>query len=116
MTTQRALVIALTLLAGPAAAQPAATLLRIGPDEAVALALEHDLTLRAERLGPAIAATETAGAVSAWSPSVFSHVSANNNRTAAATAFDASSSIATQEQISSDLGVAQRLPWGTSYS
>ena len=101
------------LLARLASAQP--VVLPLSPDEAVALALEHNLRLKSARLGPQIADLDVRTTTTAWTPQLFSNLFDASIQTPASSAFDTASRQITDHRLGSEVGVAQQLPWGTTY-
>ena len=89
--------------------------LRLTVDDAVRLALDHNVDLAADRLDPQIGDTRVAAAAAAFKPAISSNVQRNNQ-------LQAPSSFLVPTPTRSDVvtttfGVNQRLPWfGTSYS
>jgi HAE1 family hydrophobic/amphiphilic exporter-1 len=83
--------------------------------EAVALALEHTLQLRADRLGPEIAALAERSAETSWTPSLFSRLFNVSSQTPSTSSFDAAVNQLSADRFGSEVGIAQRLPWGASY-
>jgi outer membrane protein len=118
-TLFHSLVVTATLLASSmtAAAQPAQTGQRTLPltvEEAVRLALEHNLDLKADRLDPQISDTRVAGAVGAFKPSFNTGIQ-RNNQIQPPVGFLVPTPTAT-DAVTSNAGVSQRLPWfGTTY-
>jgi outer membrane protein len=111
--------------AAPAAAQRAAPAhpapsgapseLRLTVEEAVKMALEHNVDLAAARLDPQIGDAQVAAAAGAFKPSLTSSVNSNNQLQPPSSFLVP---IATRTNVmASTAGVAQTLPWfGTSYS
>jgi outer membrane protein TolC len=112
----------ITLAAAPAAAQqpprqePPARQLTLSLDEAVRLALEHNLDLVVQRLEPGVASARVSQAQSAYLPVLGSTV-LRNSQVEPPSSFLVGSSGVTTKYTSVDVGLGQRLPWlGTSYS
>jgi outer membrane protein len=98
--------------AAPAAAPPST--LRLTVDEAVKMALDHNVDLSAERIDPQISDTEVAAAVGAFSPT-FSTSLQRNNQLEPPASFLVPTATRT-DVITSSVGLNQKLPWfGTSY-
>jgi outer membrane protein len=70
---------------------------------------------RTQRLGPEIAALGERSAATNWTPSLFSRLFSVSSQTPAASSFDAAINRLSADRFGSEVGVAQRLPWGTSY-
>jgi outer membrane protein len=96
----------------PAARPAEGPEMKITADEAVRMALENNLGVRADRLGPQISSVTVAQARGFYKPSLFSNTRTSNNTSPpdfqATGANDPSSS----ENISTDFGLRQQLPWG----
>src|SRR5437764_3509323 len=105
-----------TLLAGGAAAsaQTPATA-RLSVDDAVKMALDNNVDLKADRLDPQISDTRVAAAAGVFKPSLNSSV-VSNNQLQPPSSFLIPSATRT-EVMTTTAGVGQRLPWyGTSYN
>jgi outer membrane protein TolC len=117
---KRALQATTTLLvlfvASQALAQTAApSTLRLGVEEAVTMALEHNVDLAADRLDPQIGDTRVAAASGAFKP-VFSSNVDRNNELQPPSSFLIPTSTRT-DIVTSKVGLVQQLPWlGTSYA
>jgi outer membrane protein TolC len=87
--------------------------LRLAADDAVTMALENNLGVQAERLGPRISTLNVASARALFAPRLQS-----NTLTRSATsppdflAQAGATEITTTERMSTSVGVAQNLPWG----
>ena len=88
--------------------------LRLTPERAVALALEHDLELKRDRFGPQIADLDVSAAMTAWTPELSTHVVGAGSEAPLTSAVDQGQFL-TDRQLSSELAMSQRLPWGSSY-
>ena len=103
----------LALAAATVSAQTPSTL-RLTVDEAVMLALDHNVDLAVDRLDPQISDTRVAAANAAFLPTLNSGVNRNNQLQP-----PSSFLIPTPTQtdaVTSSAGMSQRLPWwGTSY-
>src|SRR5206468_10349452 len=88
---------------------------RITADEAVKMALEHNIDLNVDRLDPQISDTRVAAAAGVFKPAITSSLQRNSQVQPPANFL---TPIATQSDVvTSNAGLAQRLPWlGTSYS
>jgi outer membrane protein TolC len=95
----------------PAAQTGAVT--RISADDAVRMALENNLGIQAQRLGPEIGTFEVAQARAAYAPALFS-----TTQTRSATSppdFLASGGVSettTSDRLQTNLGLQQNVPWG----
>jgi len=104
-------------LAAHASAQTntAPATLRLTVDDAVKLALDHNVDLAGDRLGPQISDMRLAAAAGAFRPTVASGIN-TNNQTLPPTSLLFPTPTST-DVVSANAGVAQRLQWfGTSYS
>lgn len=88
--------------------------LRLTPERAVALALEHDLELKRDRLGPQIADLDVRAALTPWTPELSTSVQRANSEFPLTSAIDQGQRL-TDRQLSSEVALSQRLPWGSSY-
>src|SRR5262245_41486290 len=105
----------LAAAAGAAVAQTPPDTLRLTADEAVSMALEQNVDLRADRLDPQISDTRVAAAAGAFRPTIASSV-LSNNQLQPPSNFLLPSATRT-DVVTSNAGFAQRLPWfGTSYN
>src|SRR5262245_53896327 len=97
----------------PAASAPAT--LRLTVDDAVKLALDHNVDLAADRLDPQISDTRGAAAVGQFKPSLNTNL-ASNNQLQPPSSFLIPTATRT-DVVTTNAGLAQRLPWfGTTYS
>jgi hydrophobic/amphiphilic exporter-1 (mainly G- bacteria), HAE1 family len=107
-------------LAASASAQPAQTAqapetLRLGVDEAVKMALEHNVDLNADRLDPQISDTRVAAAAGVFRPTFTTSVQ-SNNQLQPPSSFLIPTPTRT-DLTSTNAGLSQRLPWlGTTYN
>lgn len=108
-------VVAAAALLEPRAASAQPAPLMLSSDQAVSLALDHNLRLQSARLGPDVAALDVTTTTTAWTPQLFSRLFDASAETPASSAFDTASRRIVEHRLGSEVGVAQRLPWGTSY-
>ncbi len=89
--------------------------LRLTVGEAVKMALDNNVDLKADRLDPQISDTRVAAAAGAFKPTISSSMQSNNQLLPPASLLFP---IATRtDAVSSNAGVGQKLPWfGTSYN
>ena len=87
--------------------------LQISADDAVKLALENNLGIRAERLGPQIGTYAVSQARAQYAPSLFS-TSTKRNSTSPPDflASGGVSTTTTSDRIQTNVGVQQNVPWG----
>ncbi|CAN5693367.1 TolC family protein [soil metagenome] len=93
--------------------QPSGPQVQISSDEAVRMALENNLGIKAERLGPQIGTYGVSQARAQYAPSLFS-TSTKRNATSPPD-FLASGGVAettTSDRLQTNLGVQQNVPWG----
>jgi outer membrane protein len=102
-------------VASMVSAQTAPPTVSISADDAVKMALEHNIDLNVDRLDPRISDTRVAAAAGAFKPAITSSVQRNSQVLPPANFL---TPIATEsDAVSSSAGLAQRLPWfGTSYN
>jgi outer membrane protein len=85
--------------------------LQITADEAVRMALENNLGIRAERLSPQVQALVVSQTRAAYAPVVFSNTTKNSNSNPPQN-FLAGNNFVTNGGFRSNAGVAQQLKWG----
>src|SRR5215467_10203078 len=90
--------------------------LRLTIDEAVNLALEHNLGIKFQRVDPQIRDVGIAQARSLWAPQLTSSLSSTNQTQAATSFLSGGASSIGSGQVTTGLGLSQQLPWGGSYS
>src|SRR5437899_6288856 len=101
-------------IAATASAQTPPTL-RLPVDEAVSMALEHNVDLNADRLDPQISDTRVAAAAGVFKPTLNTAVNSNNQLVPPANFLIPTPT--RTDLVTSTAGVSQRLPWyGTTYS
>ena len=103
-----------------ATAQPAAPAAgparRLTVDEAVSMALESNLGIKADRLGPQIEDDAVAQARGVFAPNVFSGLTRNSNTQQTLSFTQALNPTFTNTGFTNTTGIQQRLPWaGGSY-
>src|SRR4051812_28874255 len=92
-----------------ALAQAPATPLILSVDEAVKLALENNLTLKADRLDPQIGDTRVAAASGLFAPTIASNINRNNQLQPPSNLL---SPVSTRtDVVTTNVGLNQRLPW-----
>lgn len=104
----------LTTTAAAAAAtleQPQGPVRRLSIDEAVALALEQNVNLQVDRIDPQVADIAISVARSGWTPTFFSNVQTRSQTNPTTDIFGGAASI-TNDNLTSQAGVQQSLPWG----
>ncbi|MCR4375463.1 MAG: TolC family protein, partial [Acidobacteria bacterium] len=104
----------LGLLSATAAAQqapPAGPVLPLSMAQAEAMALESNLGLKADRLGPDIAAENLASARSAFIPALSTSFSRSSTERASTNVFEGSASSVTSRAVLVSSTVNQQLPW-----
>ena len=89
--------------------------LRLTVDEAVKMALDHNVDLAADRLDPQISDTRVAAANGAFRPTINTGINSNNQLLPPSNFL---TPVAQENDVvSSNAGLSQKLPWfGTSYS
>jgi outer membrane protein TolC len=91
--------------------QPQGPVRRLSIDEAVALALEQNVDLQVDRIDPQVQDLAISVAKSGWTPAFFSNFT-NRSQTNPPTDIFGGASTITNENMSSQVGVQQALPWG----
>ena len=91
---------------------PSGPMRRLSVDDAVAMALEKNLGLRAERLNPQIQDLSVAQARAAFTPEFFSTFRTASNESPSSTFLAGTAETITDDQFISNLGVQQSVPWG----
>src|SRR4051812_21316763 len=99
----------------PSGAQSNPGSLRISPESAVSLALANNLNLESARRSPEIAEFGVRAAEAAWAPSIVATLGQRRADSPASTSFDRTLGVLTDREVSSDVVLSQRLPWGASY-
>jgi outer membrane protein TolC len=114
---RKILFIVLCSFAAPVSAQTpvSQSTLRLTVDEAVKMALDHNVDLSADRLDPQISDTRVAAAAGAFKPTFNTTVNRNNQLQPPSSFLIPTAT--RNDVVTSNAGVAQRLPWfGTTYS
>jgi outer membrane protein TolC len=107
--------LAVAAFAATASAQTTPAALRLTVDDAVKMALESNIDLNTDRLDPQISDTRVAAAAGAFRPTIATSAQRNNQLQPPAS-FLVPTTTRT-DAMSSNAGLAQRLPWfGTSYN
>jgi outer membrane protein TolC len=103
------------LLTGAIVSAQTPAALRLTVEDAVKMALDHNVDLNADRLDPQISDTRVAAASAAFLPTINSGVN-RNNQLQPPSSFLIPLPTST-DAVTSNAGLSQRLPWlGTSYS
>jgi outer membrane protein len=93
--------------------QPTGPQLQLSVDEAVRMALENNLGVKAERLGPQIGTYGVAQARAQYAPSLFSNSTKRNSTTPPdILASGGLGSTSTSDRVQTNLGLQQFIPWG----
>lgn len=101
----------------PQAASPADALTRrLTVDDAVRLALENNLGLRAVRLAPQVQDLAVAQARAAWTPAFTTSVVQASADTPSTSFLSGGQSFTTDNRLATNVSVQQLLPFGSSYS
>ena len=85
---------------------------RLTADEAVSMALEQNLGLRAERLGPQIQDLGVAQSRAAFVPNFFSTLRTTSDESPSSSFLAGSAETITDDQFNSNIGVRQNVAWG----
>ena len=96
-------------------ATPAPTTRRLTVEDAVKLALEHNLGVQVARVNPQIQDYNIAQARASWAPNLTTSLSTNSNTNPPRDVFAGSQGRVTNERTSGGVGVEQNLPWGGGF-
>lgn len=97
----------------PPSQEPSGPEIRLTADEAVRMALENNLGLQAERLGPRISTLNVASARALFAPRLQSNTSTRSSTNPPDfLAQGGATDVTTSERIYTSVGVVQNLPWG----
>jgi outer membrane protein TolC len=91
--------------------QPQGPVRRLSIEEAVALALEQNINLQVDRINPQVQDLSVSVARSGWTPAFFSNFT-NRSQTNPPTDIFGGAATVTNENLTSQVGVQQLLPWG----
>jgi outer membrane protein TolC len=91
--------------------QPQVPVRRLSIDEATALALEQNINLQVDRINPQVQDLSVSVATSGWTPAFFSNFT-NRSQTNPPTDIFGGAATVTNENMTSQVGVQQLLPWG----
>ena len=105
----------LAFLIAPVGSARAQSAFRLSAEEAVALAMDHDLGLKRDRFGPKIAELDVGATTTAWTPSFFTRLFGGSSESPTTSTFEDGHTGLTERQMSSTVGISQRLRWGASY-
>lgn len=89
---------------------------QLSSDEAVRLALENNLGLKADRLGPQIQELGIAQARSFWTPAFTTRFLANSADTPSTNVFSGGAIKVNDSRVATEVGVTQVLPTGGNYT
>ena len=110
-----AILLVVLMSAAAASAQTPPASLRLSVDEAVKMALDHNVDLAADRLDPQIGDTEVAAANGAFKPTLNTSLQRNNQLQPPASFLIPTAT--RTDVLGSNVALDQRLPWfGTSYN
>jgi outer membrane protein len=96
----------------PAVTGAATSTLNVSADEAVKMALENNLGLRADRLGPEIETFGVAQARAAYAPTLTSLTTSRSSTNPPTDFLTGASNILTDDRFSANAGIEQLVPWG----
>lgn len=100
----------------PQAQTPAAPAVRkITVQDAVQLALEHNLGVRVARVNPQIQDYGVAQARAAWTPTLTSNIATNSSTNPPNSVLSGGEEAITNDQFSTGLGVQQNVKWGGGF-
>jgi outer membrane protein TolC len=92
-------------------AQPQGPVRRLTSDEAVLMALERNVNLQVDRIDPQVSDLAISVASSTWTPAFFSNVQTRSQTNPPTDIFSGAATV-TNENLTSQVGVQQLLPWG----
>lgn len=98
-----------TTQGAPVSAGP---VLRLTAEEAVRMALENNLGVQAERLGPEISTLAIAQARAAYSPNLLSSAATRSSTQPPSSFLTGTAEIITDDSVRTSAGLAQNVPWG----
>jgi outer membrane protein TolC len=96
----------------PPAPEQSGPTVRVSQDEAVRMAMQNNLGLSAEQLGPQIQTYAVAGARSAFAPTLLSTASKSSSTNPPGNFLTGTGSTLTNEGFRTSAGVQQLVPWG----
>ena len=97
--------------------QPGTSMIRISSEDAVKMALENNLGIRAEQLTPQIQTYAVAQARAAYAPSLFSTTTSRSSTTPPGNFLTGTGATLTNESLRTNAGLQQLVPWaGGRYS
>jgi outer membrane protein len=88
------------------------SLMRLTADEAVRMALENNLGVQAERLGPEISTLAIAQARAAYAPNLLSNTATRSSTQPPSSFLTGTADIIRDDSLRASAGVAQNVPWG----
>jgi outer membrane protein len=91
---------------------PPGSVMRVTSDEAVRMALENNLGIQAERLGPEIGTLAVAQAQSVYAPVLISNTSTRRSTEPPGNFLTGTGDIITDESFRTNAGLQQLVPWG----
>jgi len=109
-------VMAIVLGVVPCASAQTSDLRRLTVDEAVRLALENNLGIRAARIDPQIGDLGIAEARAAWHPMLTSTVQSASVDSPSNSFLSGADTRISDDRLNTNVGVAQSLPWGGRYN
>jgi outer membrane protein TolC len=96
----------------PLSAAAAPTVLKITADDAVRMALENNLGVRADRLGPQIETYGVAQARAAYAPAIISTTTKRSATSPPTDFVNSTGDILTNDSLRANAGLQQFVPWG----
>ena len=102
--------------AAAASEQASGPVRRLSINDAVQLALEHNLDIQVQRLNPQIQDLNVALARTNWTPQLQSTFSNNSNLQPVSSVLAGGQNSVSSSQFGTNVGVSQLLPWGGNYN
>ena len=101
----------------PAAkAPPAGPVRQLSMESAISLALQNNLTLRVERINPELQDLAIAQARTVWTPNLTGSMSTSSRTSPISGFFSGATDKLTRENLGTNVGANQVLPWGANYA
>ena len=111
-------VLALPAFAQPPAAPapPAGPVRQLSMEAAIGLALQNNLSLRVERINPELQDLAIAQARTVWTPNLTGAMSTSSRTSPISGFFSGATDKLTSDNVRSNVGANQVLPWGANYT
>ncbi len=97
-------------------APPAGPVKQLSMEDAIGLALQNNLSLRVERINPELQDLAIAQARTVWTPNLTGSLSTASRTSPISGFFSGATDKLTSENVRSNVGANQVLPWGANYT